>query len=210
MSLINDALKRAKENQPATTPAPEPDKPMQPAEPGGDQPGKGGLPPYFIPAALVVLCGACWFLIQGWESKRQAGIYPEPVVIHAREAVQDPVPTQEPARAPTADELKQFGVDPAALGAAPVSASATSAAATPGPSTTASPGATAAAPAAPVRSRPAFKLQGIFYRVTNPSAMVNSRMVSVGDVVDDAKVKSIDRQSVTLIHDGQTQVLTLY
>ena len=36
MSLINDALKRAKDNQPATTPAPEPGKPMQPVEPPAD------------------------------------------------------------------------------------------------------------------------------------------------------------------------------
>ena len=40
--------------------------------------------------------------------------------------------------------------------------------------------------------------------------MINSRTVYVGEMIDDAKVQSIDRQSVTLIQDGQTRVLTIY
>ena len=202
MSLINDALKRAKENQPATTPAPEPDKPMQPAEPPADTSRGRGLPPYFIPAVLIVLCGACWFLLQGWESKRQAGIYPDPITINAREPEPVLEPTVGTVKEPTPEELKEFGVDPAALrGVSATPAVNPSAAVAAITNTTGS---------ASAQPQPAFKLQGIFYRANSPSAMINSRTVYVGEMIDDAKVQSIDRQSVTLIQGGQTRVLTLY
>jgi len=200
MSLINDALKRAKENQPATTPAPEPDKPMQPVEPPADASRGRGLPPYFIPAVLIVLCGACWFLLQGWESKRQAGIYPDPITINAREPEPSSEPTAGTVREPTPEELKEFGVDPAALSGVSAKPAAVPTATAP----------TNVTDSASARPQPAFKLQGIFYRANNPSAMINSRTVYVGETIDDAKVKSIDRQSVTLLQDGQTRVLTLY
>ena len=54
-----------------------------------------------------------------------------------------------------------------------------------------------------------LKLQGIFYRPTNPSAVVNSRTVFVGDIIANGKVKAIDRQSVTIDLGGETKVLTL-
>jgi hypothetical protein len=54
-----------------------------------------------------------------------------------------------------------------------------------------------------------FKLQGIFYRPANPSAVVNSKTVFVGDRIANAKVKAIDHQSVTLDVAGETKVLTL-
>ena len=55
MSLINDALKRAIQAQtPNSTPEPGPEGPMRPAEPHGSV----GLPVYFMPALLFVICGA--------------------------------------------------------------------------------------------------------------------------------------------------------
>jgi len=56
---------------------------------------------------------------------------------------------------------------------------------------------------------PTFKLQGIFYRLSRPSAMINSRTVFVGDKVGEAKVLAIGRESVTLDCQGETKVLTL-
>src|SRR4030095_15024787 len=101
MSLINDALKRAKDNQPANTPAPEPGKPMQPVEPPADAPRARGLPPYFIPAVLIGVCGAFWFLLQGWGPQRQGGIYPVPITINAREPEPAPMPTAGTVKEPT-------------------------------------------------------------------------------------------------------------
>jgi hypothetical protein len=199
MSLINDALKRAKEAQPATTPTPEPRQPMQPAEPPAEPPKSKTLPPYFLPAVLIVLCGACWFLIQGWEAKRQAGIYPEPVTVQAREASAAPaVGGTAPAESMTAASTAAKSTNPAGpAGSNSVVAATESAATEPVPE-----------PAA--RSQLTFKLQGIFYRPANPAAVVNAKTVFIGDTVNEAKVTSIDRQSVTLVYDGQTKVLTLH
>src|ERR1044071_8253921 len=66
MSLINDALKRAKESHPGNAPADS--APMQPAN---RHPGAVGLPVYFMPVLLATVCGAGLFLWNGWESKRQ-------------------------------------------------------------------------------------------------------------------------------------------
>ena len=54
-----------------------------------------------------------------------------------------------------------------------------------------------------------FRLQGIFYRPGSSSAVVNSKTVFVGDKVSNAKVKAIDKQSVTIELAGETKVLTL-
>src|SRR5262245_50140500 len=82
MSLINDALKRAIQAQtPNSTPEPGPEGPMRPAEPHGSV----GLPVYFMPALLFVICGACFFIVQGWDARRQRGLYPEPITVQARE-----------------------------------------------------------------------------------------------------------------------------
>jgi hypothetical protein len=204
MSLINDALKRVKEAQPATAPTPEPDQPMQPAEPQTEPPHSKSLPPYFLPAVLIVMSGACWFLINGWEAKRQAGLYPTPIVVHAREA------TPETGVAPTTDAQKAPS-NPTQTPSRNVAEQTGS------PSPTTSNSTIAAVETPTSQSKPemlprpqlTFKLQGIFYRPSNPSAVVNTKTVFIGDVVNEAKVTAIDRQSVTLVLEGQTKVLTL-
>jgi hypothetical protein len=203
MSLINDALKRAKENQPASAPTPAPDRPMQPVEPPPAETRAGGLPPYFIPAVLIVLCGACWFLLNGWESRRPAPKSPDLVTVQARQKQPASAPGQPALTAPSPEEMRKTGVEDAAIAA--IASAASNASTTAGASN-----ATSSPPAVVLPPPPAFKLQGIFYRANNPSAMINARTVFVGDTIDRATVKSIDRQSVTLVQDGETQVLTLY
>jgi hypothetical protein len=180
---------------------------MQPVEPQPEPPRSRSLPPYFLPAVLIVLCGACWFLIKGWETKRQAGLYPNPITVQARETSADVPPSapkspdvEKPASAPSGSTLNGTAklaspATPATSNSAVVSAQATAS----GP-----------APDSPVAPQSTFKLQGIFYRPSNPSAVVNTKTVFIGDIVNEAKVTSIDRQSVTLVHDGQTKVLTLH
>ena len=191
MSLINDALKRAKESQPGTTPAPEPVQPMKPVDPPPAPPRSHRMPPYFLPSVLVVLSGACWFLVKGWETKRQAGLYPAPITVSAREIVPALSSVSTPAEStPATQSSNSVGsLKPATASAANDSA----------------------LPALAPSPRPpsAFKLQGIFYRPSNPSAVINAKTVFIGDTIDEARIKTIDRQSVTLVHDGQTEVLTL-
>jgi hypothetical protein len=65
-------------------------------------------------------------------------------------------------------------------------------------------------PPLPKPEFPALKLQGVFYRSTNSSALINNRTVFVGDEIRNAKVIAIGRQSVTLEFAGEKHVITLY
>jgi hypothetical protein len=186
MSLINDALKRATKAQ--ATAGSSAGAPMRAA----DGRPSTGLPRYFVPVLLCIFCGAFWFIVRGWDSRRQADFYPTPVTLHAREISPS---TTEPDRASMPygpiPQNRQFG-----LNDEPPSSTSTSAASTSSVAT------------APVAEQE-YRLQGIFYRPAAPSAVVNSKTVYVGDLISGARVKAIDRQSVTLERAGQTQVLTL-
>lgn len=63
------------------------------------------------------------------------------------------------------------------------------------------------APSKPVF--PELKLQGIFYRLNNPSALISSKNVRVGDLVQGVKVIAIGRTSVTLEFKGERREMTL-
>jgi len=62
-------------------------------------------------------------------------------------------------------------------------------------------------PAKPVF--PELKLQGIFYRLTNPTALISSKNVHVGDMIQGVKVTAIERTSVTLEYKNERKTLTL-
>ncbi len=211
MSLINDALKRATKAQPATQPAPELERELEPAPPHRAV----GIPGYFTPAILCILSAACWFIARGWNggpidqtlAKVKELAAPETIVASAREitvsarelaAAGMDLPPTEGAELPVPDN-RQF-----ALNDAPTDAPSTAA---PAESSTAAvtPPVENAAASAPV----SFKLQGIIYRPSNPSAVVNARTVFIGDTVGNARVRSISEQSVTLEVGGETRVLTL-
>jgi len=185
MSLINDALKRATQAQPATKPAPEMETTMKPAPP----PRTVGLPAYFVPVLLFIISGACLFLIKGWDARRPSGTAAKPLTVQAREL--PGLPPGEGAELPVPKD-RQFTLNDAPT---PVAAAATDPA-----------GSTSMPEATPVD---AFRLQGIFYRPDKPSAVVNSRTVFVGDVIANARVKAIDQRSVTLDCAGEIKVLTL-
>ncbi len=126
-----------------------------------------------------------------------------------------PVPAVQPAVAIESASSTTASPQPAA---APVS-SATIASppeAKPGDSTTASSPTTTpptstpvVAASAPPPPAPEMKLQGIFFRLKKPSALINGRTVTIGDEVDGARVIAIDRQSVKLMISGKISVLTL-
>lgn len=201
MSLINDALKRAKAPSPAAKPA-QADAPMRPA----DNHQTVGLPRYFIPVLLCIFCGALWFLLRGWDASRQAGLYPTPVTVQARtiaDAASDNGNPQTPAADPSVNagplptpEARNFSLnDETPTGATSASGS--------------TPGSALAVASATTPVEPAFRLQGIFYRPSGPSAVVNAKTVYVGDPISGGRVKAIDRHSVTIERGGETQVLTL-
>lgn len=210
MSLINDALKRAKQAEPEPSSIPAAAGPMQPVDYQ-----RGRLPWYFVPCLLAVMVGACWFLLKGWDAHRQAAIgYGEPITVKAREPVTplqpaDAGPSAEPAFAvainTTASSApigmqRNFSLEDSSTPAAP---------ATPASAPTTTAGTPDAASTPSPANGPTFRLQGIFYRSANPSAMVNGKSVFVGDRVSGARVRAIERDNVTLEYDGQLKTLTL-
>jgi len=194
MSLINDALKRATEAHLAGKPTPELETAMKPAP----QPRTVGLPVFFTPVLLFIVSGACWFLIKGWDVRRQAIASNSALTVQAREVEEMPnIPVGEGSELPI-PENRDFALNDSPSSPVPLSAGASVSAEF-----------VSARVAEDDAQPPTFKLQGIFYRPSNPSAVVNTKTVFVGDRIANAKVKAIDQQSVTLEVAGETKVLTL-
>jgi cytoskeletal protein RodZ len=81
------------------------------------------------------------------------------------------------------------------------------------PASVAAPAATATNVPAPVvavpEPKPQFRLNGIIYTPTLPSAIVNGAIVHVGDSVDGATILSITPKRVNLQINGQRKALDL-
>ena len=176
MSLINDALRRTQQ----TTEAQEPPRldalELRPIEPDPASPappdGTGARRIIWILVLLVVAGNlVLWFLF-----KDRAGN----AEVLARTAgageVETPaaLPKPEPAVAPAVIEPEPVAPQPAAT----LSASN--------------------APAPAVSPGPAFKLQTIVSHPVRPSAMINNRVVFVGDRVEGYTVRAIGKNDVTL------------
>ncbi len=56
---------------------------------------------------------------------------------------------------------------------------------------------------------PQIKLNGIFYRASNPSAIINGKLVYKNDIIYGAKVISIEKNNVTIEFSNQTQVIKM-
>ncbi len=208
MSLINDALKRATQAQPASNPTPATQQPREPAPPHGAV----GIPNYLTPVLLAVICGAFWLMFKGWDGARQGSVaqvlQPKAIVAQARE-----LPGEEPADLPptAGAELPIPSNRNFALNDGPTpNAVEQTAPIQVAQSTVPSTGGALPVSAREIPAANRFRLQGIFYRPSSPSAVINSKTVFVGDTVADAKVKSIDQRSVVLDLGTQTQVLTLH
>ena len=61
----------------------------------------------------------------------------------------------------------------------------------------------------PAKTFPAIKLQGISYRKTNPSALINGKTFFVGDHIGAAKIVAIEPFSTTFEMDGEFKVFVL-
>jgi len=56
---------------------------------------------------------------------------------------------------------------------------------------------------------PELRLQGVFYRPSNPSAVINSKTVYRGDKIDAVRIVAIGKSSVTVEWNGQRKVLVI-
>ena len=199
MSLINDALKRAKEtHQQNPRPTPPPDAPIIVTAPSAQ---RSGVPGWIWVVLIVLLVGFGAFLIG--QSLRNGG---STITVAAKTTGSQPV--SESAATPDLTPAKAAPAAVEVASAQPVSTAAptqpaNSAVSAP-PQTTSVDAVAAAAPApAPM------KLQSIIYDLQNPSAMINGKLLFVGDSFGELRVEAIRRNGVTLVGGGKTNLLSL-
>jgi len=216
MSLINDALKRAKQAQGQTPTVPGPQ--LRPVELVATASHPSRLAVRGISVAVIGLA-----LFLAWRLVRTNGSIQPGVTVPQVPAVANAVPAPKPApitqHAPAQNVEATATVPPrpspaATLGtsveahsssasnpvaSAPVAAAATDVAVTISPTN---------APVVPEKAAPP-KLQGIMYQPGHPAAMISGKMVFIGDKFGQWRVAAIDQESATLIGAGQTNILTL-
>lgn len=228
MSLINDALKRARLSREKQKPSSSEDPPLEPAE---TPPPSKRSPWLWVPVCVLLGGGGIWFVWQWWNSPAQA-LAPE--LTHSTapgqsELVEPAVETPGPI-APTS-VVEQIAiatneVETSVAGvSAPQASTNTIVASTetePPPSQTeTSPKETIVAPdtetaepafniqpAGPV-AFPPLTLQGIFFRLNNPSVLINNRTLFLGSKVDGVTVVEIQRYKVVFEFNGSRKELFL-
>lgn len=201
MSLINDALKRAKQAQQETAPPPPSNVDLRPVEQRQyGRPGVGLAVPTLLGIASLVLL----FLL--WQAARTSNSQ-DTLEVNAR--TKAPPPTaQPPADSAPTTVPAVVPVAPAAAVAVPeppqVASNTPPVAAMVEPSTNPVPAAAVAPP------KPALpKLQAIVFHPTRPSVLINGKSLFVGEKIGEYRVRAITQDSVTLVGAGQTNLLTL-
>jgi hypothetical protein len=212
MSLINDALRRAKHAQQSRAHAAAGELPLQPVEP---LPGPAGVPWTLFAAvsvaALILGGGLVWQLRSNHArtpvtlESPVATSLPPPIAAPASPSVAAAsAPISVPAMPPPAPAVApQPGPTEAAASTAPAPTDA------PGESTPADVPSAEPPPGPPPPTFPTLKLQGIFYSRTKPSALINGRTLFLGDQVEGAVLKRIDALEVEVEYNGQTRTLSL-
>jgi hypothetical protein len=204
MSLINDALKRAKQVQHETAPPPPSNTDLRPAEHQHYGRSPVGLAvPTLLGLASVVLLFLLWQAArtsnqQTLEVKARtrsdsvAAIRPAEAAVPAvSAAIKDPTNLPAALAAPAANVAVQPASNAVSTATAVVSEAASN---------------IVAAVAPP---KPAAKLQAIVYSPTRPSAIVNGKTLFLGDKLGEFRVRAIEQESVTLVSVSQTNILTL-
>lgn len=219
MSLINDAIKqanKANKDRASSAPAPGtlPTTGMQTTEPRTAPASAASMTGTYLVAGIVLfvlLGGTLLFLAM---RNVDDGGPPDQTQLSS------PAPSAPPASAVTAPTPAPASAAQPTLPAATapakqsVAAGPTPAAETPAvlPAATPTlPPPTADKPASPSGPRPfpELKLQGIYYRIKDPSVMINGKTLMIGDLISDVTVTRIERKEVTVELDGQQKVLRL-
>ncbi len=223
MSLINDALKRARVARPVSSGPTSPNLPFRPVE-TGSQPTRRSLG-LLLPVCLAAV-GLLTLLLL-WElSKRDTSATTAQPKRQLAVAARN-LPSSEAAPTTTETSALPSSAPSAAAASAPAKPGTESAAALPANSTNPSPagvpaaagtnsvatdsGETHHAPAtesSPPTPAP-LKLQSIVFNPRRPSAMLNGHVLFVGDRIRDLRVMSIHRDYVMLVGPGRTNVLSL-
>lgn len=188
MSLINDALKRARDAQPKNPP-PSGAPPLQPVEP----PARSGALWWLLVAAVLLLGAAGVILGPALRGRKST-----PVLT----AKTTEIPAPAPAAIAPASATKSIPTSSAAVTPVVTNTNPTPVAVENPPAAKTN----APAVAAPAENWP--KVQGIVFNAARPLAVVNSRPVTVGDRVGDFQVKQITQTTVVFQRaDGAQKTL---
>jgi len=219
MSLINDALKRARETEQPR--AGEPPPPLQPVDYAA-RPHRAAW--MILIVLLVATLGFAAFYLSRWAGSsgagRAGGTSNEAVAASLASPEEVAAPAVRPAIKVTTNLMARQASaprsTPSASTATPPSAAPEPGAAIPDrvqPERPGFPGGHAPAtvqPVAQVEARfPELKLQSIVFRLRNPSVLIDGEMLGAGDTVKGARVVKIERHAVTMEWQGQTNVLRL-
>lgn len=200
MSLINDALKRTKDVQ-QQTPTTATGPALRPAEPEPAK-GGGGAKTLLFFMVLAVILGN--FLL--WMAFKDRGEKETPVATAAPTTAAAPAaPAPAVASPPAAEIVKPPPV--AATNTAPEIAAPPvneEVAATTNTPATETASIVFAEPPKPT----VLRLQSIIYG-SRPSAMIGGKFLFIGDRIQGHQVIAIDKETVTLVGEGQTNVLSL-
>ncbi len=210
MSLINDAIKRAHQAKKQNA-VPKPAGPtLQPTTAPDPEPQQRSLVPLVL-LGLVVMClvglGG-WFFMQGLKAGRTTHV--EVVVEKTPKQASTPAVVAPPSTVSAAQVMVPPPGKVALTASAQVAekpAAAPSQVATPKPAANSEPVKAAVKPI-PVEFPP-LKLQGIYFRRKDPSAMVNGHNVYAGDIVEGVRVVAIERQQVVVELNGQRKSLSM-
>ena len=206
MSLINDALRRAKQVQRDVAPPAASDTQFRTIDPAAQSARHGvGL---LLPALLAAMALLAMLLFWELSHPGTALTSRTPLAVAARSPITSNADTLVEAP-PAKSEVPAVTVDSAKAAPAggPDSAAGSPAAssnlvAAPDAAETNRAAATEAAP-------PPLKLQGIIFNPRRPSALINGRVIFLGDRVREYRVLAIHRDEVLLAGAGQTNVLSL-
>lgn len=196
MSLVNEALKRAKEAQEKQAGAPMRGAPLHTAEP----PPASKMWVVAVLAFVLAIGGAGGGI---WYWQKHQSISAAKTEVPAKPAYQIIMGNNPAAPAP----VKITTIEPVA----PAPAAA------PAPKTETAPVAivvdnsrVAIIPPIPAPAPPvALKLQGILYSATKPAAILNGRTVFVGDRISGMTVTAIEPDRVTVTYNNQPTVLRM-
>ena len=212
MSLINDALKRAKQGQQQNPFGGQPIRPLQPV----DYAARTNYPLRFALAVLLVVALALsgWFFWKWWrssgESHQTAGGESTAASAEKSKTSAKPAPRKQLIKVSTNIVVRtnligspQSEAPAQAVSSnAPVSAPPTNAAALASPTNV-------AAPEPPPSPFADLKLQSIIFSEDKRAAGINGELLYIGDEIRGARVTKIERQSVTVERNGETNVLRL-
>lgn len=194
MSLINDALRRAKQTGEKPIQKSSEGTPMEPVQSPQNSPSQLTSARFIIVLAIVLMAGVFFF----WKSTKNkvstnidSGEPAKTFSTPANSITPVPAPVVTSLVEPPKKSTNELANSVATERTDNISEAITA----------------VAAPASP--SPPQLKLQGIFYRLNNSTALVNGKTVGVGQMISGVRVLKIDRQSITLEWNGQTNVLTM-